>query len=473
MSARRTTLGAAAALGLTLLAPTSVATAAGETCRGEAATLVGERGKELVGTEGRDVVVTNRSGSVRTLGGDDLVCITGPDAPSDTTYGIHVETGDGNDVVDGTAADSWGADVVLGDGADRFEGGAASDTVRAGSIVVEGSTVRYLDDDADVLVGGAGFDYLSSGQTGLANSDVLQGGDGGDGLGFAGTMLDGAVLDGGAGDDSLGFFLEPGAQQLDNVTGELRRDGAVVRRWASVESFSFSDAPSGGATLDIRGGPAAESVWLFGRFPLVADLGAGDDALYVPGILPSGSTLAGGEGRDRFDFGTEDGGVTWDLRDGAVRVDDGHTFDATGFEDSFVSAPRARLVGTDGPNTLAVNSCDARVDGRDGKDFLGVHSDGTFETFDTCIGSTVLLGGGGGDTINSRAGSKDRMVGGGGNDTFDAVGGNDRVLGGGGRDRADLGNGNDVFDGGPGRDTVDGSRGRDVCRAERERSCER
>ncbi len=285
-------------------------------------------------------------------------------------------------------------------------------------------------------------------------------------------MGDGAVIDGGAGVDRLGFLLEPGVQQLDNVTGELRRDGAVVRRWTSVEVFSTSDAPSGGASLDIRGGAADESFWLFDAIPVVADLGAGDDNLYVPGLLPAGSSLAGGAGRDRFDFGTEDGSVEWDLRDGSVLTDD-HTFTAAGFEDGFVSAPRARLVGTDGPNSLAVNSCDARIDGRDGKDFLSVHSDGTFDVFDTCIGSTVLIGGSGNDTINSRAGSKDRMVGGRGNDVFDAVGGNDRVLGGPGRDRADLGNGNDTFLGGPGRDRVDGSRGRDRCLAERRTSCER
>ena len=59
---RRTTpLTAAAMLGLALLAPTASAAAAGETCRGEAATIVGERGRRSTGTEGRDVVVTNGS----------------------------------------------------------------------------------------------------------------------------------------------------------------------------------------------------------------------------------------------------------------------------------------------------------------------------------------------------------------------------------------------------------------------------
>ena len=472
MSGRRTSMGAAAVLGLTLLAPASVATASGETCRGEAATLVGERGKELVGTEGRDVVVTNRS-SVRTLGGDDLVCITGPDARPGTQYGVNIDTGAGNDVVDGTAAGSWSADVVLGDGADRFEGGAADDTVRAGSIVVEGSTVRYLDDDVDVLVGGGGSDYLSSGQAGLPNSDVVQGGEGGDGLGFTGTMADGAVLDGGAGVDSLGFLLEPGAHQLDNVDEELRRDGTVVSRWTSVEYFVLSDPTTGSATIDIRGSAADETFWTSGGSPVVADLGAGDDELAVPALLLAGSRVAGGEGRDRFNFGTEDHDIVWDLRDDSVHLDDGRSIPVVGFEDAFVSAPRVRLTGTDGPNNLGVNSCDGRLDGRNGRDSLQLISDYAFERFDACAETMVFLGGGGNDRIGSRSGSKDRMVGGRGDDTFDARGGNDRVFGGPGRDRADLGNGNDAFLGGPGRDRVDGSSGRDLCRAERRESCER
>ena len=58
---RRTTSLTAALLAslapaLVLLTP-SAATGVGETCRGEAATIVGDRGRDIVGTEGRDVVV--------------------------------------------------------------------------------------------------------------------------------------------------------------------------------------------------------------------------------------------------------------------------------------------------------------------------------------------------------------------------------------------------------------------------------
>ena len=68
---RRTTpLTVTGLLGLALLLPTTSADAAGETCRGEAATIVGTE-RTLVGTEGRDVIVTGAATDVDALGGDD------------------------------------------------------------------------------------------------------------------------------------------------------------------------------------------------------------------------------------------------------------------------------------------------------------------------------------------------------------------------------------------------------------------
>ncbi|MDR7254724.1 Ca2+-binding RTX toxin-like protein [Nocardioides sp. BE266] len=473
MSARRTATGAAAVLGLALLVPTAgAASAAGETCRGEAATIVGDRGTAVVGTEGRDVVVTNRSSSVKTLGGDDLVCITGPDGRHGVQFGVRIETGDGNDVVDGTAADSWGADVTLGDGADRFEGGDADDYVRGGAITFDGTTVGYPDDDVDVLVGGGGDDLLDGGQVGLPSSDVLLGGAGDDGIDFLGNATDAAMVDGGAGHDSLGLRLVAGANAVATA-GEHRAGGVVVTRWSAIESLYLGDPATGTADVVVSGTDGADSLSTSGRGQVVADLGGGDDSFAAPALLPEGSRLDGGPGRDDFSFGTEHEGVTWDLRVGLVRIDDGRTIPAAGFEDTFVSAPRVRLTGTDGPNALGINSCDGRVDGRDGRDSLSVHSDALFEVFDTCIGAVTLLGGRGHDTLGSRAGTKDRMVGGRGNDRFSSVGGDDTVFGGPGHDRAELGRGDDTFYGGPGRDRVDGEQGRDLCRAERRRSCER
>jgi hypothetical protein len=65
---RTISLTAVALLGAALLAPVGTATAAGETCQGQAATIVGTPGGQIVGTEGADVIVTNGATNVDALG---------------------------------------------------------------------------------------------------------------------------------------------------------------------------------------------------------------------------------------------------------------------------------------------------------------------------------------------------------------------------------------------------------------------
>ena len=140
--------------------------AAGETCHGEAATIVGtwlQRG--VIGTEGRDVVVTNGATQVDTLGGDDLVCVT----ESEGRFpGLDLDTGAGDDVVDASASRSP-MDVVLGAGRDTYTGSA-----RGGDRVVAG-TANAEDTDADVIHTGAGelADEVTSGSPGVPNGDVV------------------------------------------------------------------------------------------------------------------------------------------------------------------------------------------------------------------------------------------------------------------------------------------------------------
>ncbi len=468
---RTTTLTAASLLGLALLAPTTTATAAGETCRGEAATIVGASGRVITGTEGRDVVVTNRSPRVSTLGGDDLICITGPDLAPGRENGVTIDAGPGDDVVDGTAADSWGAEVTLGAGADRFEGGNGEDYVIAGTLSADFLTL--VDTDVDVLIGGAGPDSLTSGQDGQPNSDVVQGGGGDDDLSYLGASTAASVIDGGAGSDGLGLALASGDNAVDNVVGELRHGGVVARRWSNVEQFGLEDPATGAASVTITGGDADERFSMSGVGRVVADLGSGDDDLSVPQVLSAQSSVVGGPGRDRLAIGTDTYDIAWDLERGVLRVGHDWSLPAAGFEDAFVAAPAVELKGTDGPNDLVFTSCDGTVVGRNGRDLLLQVGDYEFETFPTCRDRTVMLGGRGHDRFSSGGGARDRMVGGRGNDVFDARGGRDVVFGGPGNDRARLGPDTDVFWGGPGRDRVDGEQGRDLCRAERKQRCER
>src|SRR5687768_15376507 len=115
------TISLAAALAATV--PPSGA--AGETCQGQSATVVGSpQTYQLTGTEARDVIVTNGAYQTSALGGDDLVCVTGRNA---TISGGHLQAGAGNDVVDATGLTGFGATVQLGAGSDRFEGSSERD----------------------------------------------------------------------------------------------------------------------------------------------------------------------------------------------------------------------------------------------------------------------------------------------------------------------------------------------------------
>ncbi len=121
------------------------ATAAGETCQGQAATIVGTPGGEITGTEGADVIVTNDAMRVDALGGDDMVCSTGENGG--VTYAV-------------------GVIVVLGAGADTFiPSGRDNSTIYAG-------TVDGTDTEADVIrVSGEGL--VISGMAGQPNADII------------------------------------------------------------------------------------------------------------------------------------------------------------------------------------------------------------------------------------------------------------------------------------------------------------
>lgn len=121
---RRLPLLATGLLAAALLPATAPAYAAGETCLGEPATIVGTPGQvDLTGTEGDDVVVTNGAVGVSALGGEDLVCVT--DVPDAAVSGrtIAVDTGAGDDVLLVERAE-W-----VGGSGSSYDGGAGSNTL--------------------------------------------------------------------------------------------------------------------------------------------------------------------------------------------------------------------------------------------------------------------------------------------------------------------------------------------------------
>lgn len=466
---RTTTLASAGLLGLALLTPAYSATAAPHTCRGAAATIVGQPGTRVVGTEGPDVIVTNGGLSVDALGGDDLVCVT-----FDTGLpfvAVDVRAGAGDDVVDGTGSSNRVA-AELGEGADRFEAGAAGSSVFGAH-----RNDSPADTEKDVIIGGAGSDSVTSGVTGEPNPDVIGLGAGDDGLTYAGTTAPGGSIDGGAGQDLFTPLTgRLGAKVIDNAAGTLTVDQQVVATWAGLENFQTGTI--NGAPLRFVGTAADEEVVATVSGPIHATFGAGDDSLVIDEAPRAGSSIAGGDGRDDVYVSTDSGLLDLDLRHGrrgrlTTDADDPYTVMVAGFEDATLHARRVVVAGTDGGNELQFSACDATLRGRKGADTVMRNYDTWFErVFCPRFMKARINGGRGHDDLQGTRG-RDVIRGGPGNDVLDGLEGADRLYGGDGRDEMRGRDGTDQLVGGQGRDSAFGGPGRDTCRAEVRRSCER
>lgn len=476
---RRTTSLSALLLGATLLAPTEAATAVGETCRGEAATIVGT-GPTVQGTDGRDVIVTGVSWRVSAGAGDDLVCVTGALGQSNV---LTVDAGSGNDAVDSTAMQTgFYLTAILGDGADTFVGGVAGDTVIAGTRLDDYSIPSEA--EKDLIDTGEGSDHVWSGGPGLANDDVVRTGAGEDGVTWSGTMGAQSVLDGGADDrDTLVVGASGQTFRVDLAAKTLSRNGAPEASFSAFEDFQVAPEPDLGS-VEILGSAGRDVVLVRSAATVMTDLGDGSDSLSL-GLLKPGGQINLGAGTDTVSVRSPDGSAEVDLAAGTLAVD-GSASHLAGAENAYASAREVSLVGDGQANFLNAVGCFATIDGRSGDDGIS-HGNYDFDAdagYDCTKGTVKLRGGSGQDEISGGK-RADRIYGGGGNDRIKTGparqgrneawggGGNDKIQGGGDKDVLSGGAGNDVLGGKSGRDVAIGGADRDRCRAEVEKSCER
>ncbi|EON25543.1 hemolysin-type calcium-binding region [Nocardioides sp. CF8] len=472
---RRTTTLTALLLGATLLAPTGGANAVGETCRGEAATIVGAKNQTVTGTDGRDVIVTNAAAKVDAGAGDDLICVTAPSMSEGAYIDAAVDAGPGNDVVDASGAGSTRLKAVLGAGADEFLGGPSYDVVYGGLLAADGYA-GGIDIERDVIDTAGDIDAITSGTpapagqvTTTPNPDVVVGGEGDDSLGVHGPLTAEGRIDGGGGRDNAGLEVDAATWQVSTATGATR-DGVAHSRWTGLESVGIRSVQPG-ARLTVVGGSGEDAVSIYGAAAATyaVDLAAGDDLLELSVAPSTGSSVALGDGHDRLTTHTERAVV--DLSEGVFSLDGSAPSSLTGVEDVFAEGREADLTGDDGDNRLIGGPCSVKLDGRGGNDMLYRFP---FEgTPPDCVDEPVRLKGGAGKDFLRASNNDDRLFGGPGRDKLDARGGDDLLRGGPGRDRLDASSGNDRIFGDAGRDIGIGSKGRDLCRTEVRKSCER
>ena len=387
MSARRTTLGAAALLGLALLAPATAASAAGETCRGEAATIVGANGDPIVGTEGRDVVVTNGVGSVRTLGGDDLVCIT-----KQSILELVVEAGGGDDVVDGSTSSTTTAFTDLGTGSDTYIGTDGDD--------------RFAVEIND----GAGPD----------------------------------TFEGRGGTDSVRLSSGDADLVIDNAAGRATIAGQVRATWSGLEEFRLLRSATRAVTF--VGSDVNEDVFDSGVGDSLADvdLGKGRDSFHVDVAPLEGSRLRGGGGRDLVEVTSQETGLELDLKRHRMVVGASTPYyvSTPDLEDAILQAPDVLLRGDETANHLGFAACRAVVKGREGRDDIRWYA-GSFAFALDCAESARIDGGPGRDDLEGTRGP-DVLNGNDGTDVLHGRNGADKLFGGRGFDTASGGQGRDT-----------------------------
>ena len=374
-----------------------------ELCYGQAPTIVGMAGEVIVGTEGPDVVVTNGASAARTLGGDDLLCITPIANPLvDTPY---FSTGPGNDRMDATEGEPPSSSTALlqlapGRGSDEVLGGPASVFVRASK-----------DSDRDVISTGSQVDYVRAG-----GGDEVDVGAGADRLELSldGDDSAGGTYQGGTGRDQLVLNLKkPGEHyswEVDTRGGRITREGQPI---GMVSGFAEFEVRVRGAITFLGSDVAEDFVALSdshgfvqNRWPVLVKMRGGNDVVRSSrGSLDS--QYNGGDGTDWFRFDYEGRPPVdreyFDMETGALRYS-GPDLEvrtrAANFENVRWSpgSEQSTVKGTDGPNSIIATTGWARAE------WLTAYGRGGDDSLVGDLGNDVLIGGPGTDSAEGRGG---------------------------------------------------------------------
>lgn len=257
------------------------ATAGGDTCQGQSATvpLIGDH---YEGTPFADVIIVTEEGSSASgRGGDDLICVEVADR-------VRVYGEEGEDTIIVTDDHYTFFRAQLGEDDDTFTGGRGNDRVVTGS-----------NPGTDTVSTGAGNDSALISVDGPTEHTIfLDLGAGDDFLEVLGKgVTPDSELDGGSGRDTL--FLNSDREgtdvDFDAASHTIDRGGRIVSGWTSFEEYGVKEFD---AKVTFTGTPGEDRFTAVAAAELDVDLGAGDDELVVDGSL--GGATTGGPGRDRL-----------------------------------------------------------------------------------------------------------------------------------------------------------------------------
>lgn len=264
----------------------SASAAAATECQGQAATIVGEPGARVDGTDGPDVIVTNGAEIVHAGDGADLVCTT---AMPDVSW-VYAGADDDSVVAGGNGYERLRVD--LGAGSDRFDGGAGKDIVktydpfgepsrtdevstgRGNDVVKATRPIGPATDDADRIDLGPGRDVLALGDSGLA---------------------DAALVNGGPGEDRISINSDDEGTDvvIDTDARTIERGGPYLTDWVSFHDYFVKEF---GAVVTFEGSSRAERLQIYAAARSIAHMGGGDDVATLSSV--DRAELTGGRGSD-------------------------------------------------------------------------------------------------------------------------------------------------------------------------------
>ena len=315
---------------------------------------------------------------------------------------LTLDAGPGNDTVFGTTSND---SISGGSGRDELGSGGGNDTIDGGegndSIVGETGDDTLLGGEGDdgitdsgganTLSGGPGDDDLVGGP----GADQLLGGPDDDDMLYSNRLVGADVVDGGAGYDYANLFSEgePMSISLDGVAN----DGAAGQN----ANFLAVESISGGAAADtITGSGAPESLSGGGGPDVIAGMGGNDslnggsqnDTLdggdandFLDGsngddIMRGGAAndelygregaddMSGGDGRDTVNFGN---GSSYDA--GASVTFDNVANDGAAGEGDNARGDNENVIGTGGPDFIVGGPGTNTITGGQGPDLIVVY----------------------------------------------------------------------------------------------------
>lgn len=275
------------------LVPLSAAPPAGAdtaTCQGQPATIVGSGGAEIVGTEGPDVMVSNGS-SVRSLGGDDLICMTNVTGNGTTAF---AGPGDDSVTVRNASPNSQLA-TYLEQGNDTFTGGTERDVLPL--TFAEDDQVPRGGNDSIQTKGGKDFVAVGDRQTTTPETDRVALGAGKDMVRLYDTGIASLrLLSGGTGKNTvyIDAFIETHDLTVDAAHRRIVRGDDSFQGYTGFRRFRVNE----GGNLRFEGTGGADTLHVERARKLVAVMGAGSDNLQVDTTSTDGTkkVLAKGQG---------------------------------------------------------------------------------------------------------------------------------------------------------------------------------